>query len=206
MGKLAGKLLATMRNQRWAEDWIAMSKYAGREVMRMGKGAESKPAPHETALQSCQQLFPVLDETGKVDWDNGLSKSRKQWRRANQACQIENSQIINHLGTRNVARDLNKMRQAVGDAELTYHGMSYGTRIGYTYAAMFPKKVRALVLDGNINPSGNFADLANSAVGADLALDFVNKHAPSVTEAFQRGDKILSRKPIDLTSGEQYTR
>ena len=157
-------------------------------------------------LQSCQQLFPVLDETGKVDWDNGLSKSRKQWRRANQACQIENSQIINHLGTRNVARDLNKMRQAVGDAELTYHGMSYGTRIGYTYAAMFPKKVRALVLDGNINPSGDFADLANSAVGADLALDFVNKHAPSVAEAFKRGNKILSRKPIDLTSGELYTR
>ena len=157
-------------------------------------------------LQSCQQLFPVLDETGKVDWDNGLSKSRKQWRKANQACQSGNSQIINHLGTRNVVRDLNKMRQAVGDAELTYHGMSYGTRIGYTYAAMFPKKVRALVLDGNINPSGNFADLANSAVGADLALDFVNKLAPSVAEAFQRGDKILSRKPIDLTSGEQYTR
>ena len=105
-----------------------------------------------------------------------------------------------------MARDLNKMRQAVGDAELTYHGMSYGTRIGYTYAAMFPKKVRALVLDGNINPSGNFADLANSAVGADLALDFVNKHAPSVAEAFQRGDKILSRKPIDLPCEQQFTR
>ena len=157
-------------------------------------------------LQSCQQLFPVLDETGKVDWDNGLKKSRKQWRRANQACQSENSQFINNLGTRNVARDLNKMRQAVGDAELTFHGMSYGTRIGYTYAAMFPNQVRALVLDGNINPSGNFADLANSAVGADIALDFVNRHAPSVAEAFQRGDKILSRQPIELPSRKHFTR
>ena len=63
-----------------------------------------------------------------------------------------------------------------------------------------------MVLDGNINPSGNFLDLARSAVGADLALNFVNKHAPSVVEDFKRGDQILSRKPIDMPTGEQFTR
>ena len=157
-------------------------------------------------LQSCQQLFPVLNETGKVDWADGLRKSRKQWRKANQACQSENSEFINHLGTSNVARDLNRMRQAVGDEKLTFHGMSYGTRIGYTYAEMYPENVRAMVLDGNINPSGDVKDLARSAVGADLALDFVNKNVPSVAKAFKRGDRILSRKPIDLASGEKFTR
>ena len=157
-------------------------------------------------LQSCQQLFPVLDETGKINWNDGLRKSRNQWRNANQACQNENSEFINYLGTRSVARDLNRMRQAVGDPKLTFHGKSYGTRIGYTYAQMYPNKVRALVLDGNINPSGDYTDLARSAIGADLALDFVSKHDRSVAKAFKSGDRILGRQPIELKSGEKFTR
>ena len=157
-------------------------------------------------LQSCQQLFPVLDETGKVNWNDGLKKSRNQWRKANQSCQNQNSEFINHLGTRNVVRDLNRMRQAVGDPKLTFHGKSYGTRIGYTYAEMYPNNVRALVLDGNVNPSGDFTDLARSAFGADLALDFVGKNDRSVAKAFKSGDRILGRRPIELKSGEQFTR
>ena len=157
-------------------------------------------------LQSCQQPFPVLNETGKINWNDGLKKSRHQWRNANQACQNENSEFINYLGTRNVARDLNRMRQAVGDPKLTFHGKSYGTRIGYTYAEMYPNKVRALVLDGNINPSGDYTDLARSAIGADLALDFVSKHDRSVAKAFKSGDRLLGRQPIELKSGEQFSR
>ena len=98
------------------------------------------------------------------------------------------------------------MRQAVGDPKLTFHGKSYGTRIGYTYAEMYPNKVRALVLDGNINPSGDYTDLARSAIGADLALDFVIKHDRSVAKAFKSGDRLLGRQPIELKSGEQFSR
>ena len=43
-------------------------------------------------------------------------------------------------------------RQAVGDESLTYHGFSYGTIIGATYANMYPKRVRAVILDGVIDP------------------------------------------------------
>ena len=157
-------------------------------------------------LKSCDSPFPVLPTTGKVNWTKALDRTSKQLRKANRACQRKNSAFIDYLGTRNVVRDLNRMRAAVGDQKLTYHGASYGTRIGYTYAAMFPNKVRAMVLDGNINPSGSYANLSASAVGPDLALDFVKKYAPDVFSDFKRGDRILRDKAITVAPGVKFTR
>ena len=56
------------------------------------------------------------------------------------------------MSTANVARDLDLLRQAVGDRGLTYWGISYGSILGSTYANLFPTKVRALVLDGVADP------------------------------------------------------
>ena len=52
------------------------------------------------------------------------------------------------VGTRNVARDLEAIRIALGDPKLTYLGYSYGAVVGATYAQMFPASVGRLVLDG----------------------------------------------------------
>jgi pimeloyl-ACP methyl ester carboxylesterase len=57
-----------------------------------------------------------------------------------------------HMSTANVARDMDLLRRAVGDRRMTYVGYSYGTAIGSTYANMFPDKVRAVVIDGVIDP------------------------------------------------------
>ena len=56
------------------------------------------------------------------------------------------------MSTANVARDLDVLREAVGDDMLTYAGYSYGSFLGTTYANMFPGKVRALVVDGVLDP------------------------------------------------------
>jgi pimeloyl-ACP methyl ester carboxylesterase len=61
-------------------------------------------------------------------------------------------QLLAHLGTRDGARDLDVLRSALGDEKLTYAGVSYGSRLGTVYGEMFPKKVRALVLDGALDP------------------------------------------------------
>jgi pimeloyl-ACP methyl ester carboxylesterase len=66
-------------------------------------------------------------------------------------CAQRNGDLLDHLSTANVARDLDLMRQAVGDRQLTYDGISYGTYLGTTYAALFPGNVRAMVLDGNLD-------------------------------------------------------
>jgi pimeloyl-ACP methyl ester carboxylesterase len=64
-------------------------------------------------------------------------------------------EFLANVGTANVARDLDAMREALGDEKLTYLGYSYGTRIGSAYAEAFPDKVRAMVLDGAVDPNAD---------------------------------------------------
>jgi pimeloyl-ACP methyl ester carboxylesterase len=68
------------------------------------------------------------------------------------ACDQRAGRIRDHMSTADVARDLDVLRQAVGDAGLTYAGVSYGTYLGVTYANLFPDKVRAVVVDGVLDP------------------------------------------------------
>src|SRR5262245_65575087 len=67
-------------------------------------------------------------------------------------CAQRGGKIGDHMSTANVARDLDVLRQAVGDAKLNYAGVSYGTMIGQTYANMFPNNVRATIIDGVLDP------------------------------------------------------
>ena len=60
--------------------------------------------------------------------------------------------FLANVGTVNVARDLDRLRAALGDEKLTYLGYSYGTFIGSAYAEAYPDKVRALILDGVVDP------------------------------------------------------
>ncbi|GAA1185524.1 alpha/beta hydrolase [Pseudonocardia alaniniphila] len=61
-------------------------------------------------------------------------------------------QVLATVGTRDAARDMDVLRAALGDEQLSYLGQSYGTRLGAVYAEMFPQNVRAMVLDGAVNP------------------------------------------------------
>ena len=72
----------------------------------------------------------------------------KQLRKAASTCAKYSGPVLPHIGTVNASRDLDVMRQALGDKKLNYLGFSYGTRLGAVYAAQFPKKVGRLVLDG----------------------------------------------------------
>lgn len=67
-------------------------------------------------------------------------------------CAQNAGRIINHMATADVARDIDLLRRAVGDEQTTYVGYSYGTLLGATYANMFPSRVRAVVIDGVIDP------------------------------------------------------
>lgn len=69
------------------------------------------------------------------------------------ACQAKAGRLLSHVGTDDVARDMDRLRAALGDAKLTYLGFSYGTYLGTAYAELFPTHVRALALDGALDPS-----------------------------------------------------
>ncbi len=80
--------------------------------------------------------------------------------------------VLANAGTRDVARDMDVMRSALGDTELNYLGYSYGTRIGTSYAEQFPGNVRAMVLDGALNPDENLVgSLVNQGAGFQQSFD-----------------------------------
>ena len=68
-------------------------------------------------------------------------------------CLRRTGRTLLFLGTQYAARDLEQLRRANGGAKLTYLGLSYGTYLGETYASLYPRNVRAMVLDGVENPT-----------------------------------------------------
>ena len=80
-------------------------------------------------------------------------------------CQRLSARILPFVDTVSAARDMDLMRAALGDAKLTYLGFSYGTFLGATYAGLFPTHIRALSLDGVIDPklSANDAAITQAA-------------------------------------------
>lgn len=80
-------------------------------------------------------------------------------------CQRLSARILPFVDTVSAARDMDLMRAALGDAKLTYLGFSYGTFLGATYASLFPTHIRALSLDGVVDPklSANDSALTQAA-------------------------------------------
>ncbi|HEY1973133.1 MAG TPA: alpha/beta hydrolase, partial [Pseudonocardia sp.] len=97
-----------------------------------------------------------------VEVDNSPAGVAKQEGKAKdydgKCLQRSTKELLANAGTRDVAKDMDVLRAALGDAKLTYLGYSYGTRLGYTYAEQFPQNVRALVLDGALDPNQSLVD------------------------------------------------
>ena len=109
-------------------------------------------------------------------------------------CLQRSGALMSHVSSADTARDLNLLRQDVGDPKLTYLGFSYGTVIGATYANLFPDKVRAMVLDGTLDFVGNATghqpgDAAAFPVDVRQGVDqagqdvFLNRFLPLCAEA-----------------------
>lgn len=96
------------------------------------------------AFVSALPVFPYLNEQERPYFDASSSLAG--------TCLGRGQPIAMHMSTADVARDLDLLRQAVGDDRITYLGFSYGSYLGNTYANMFPDKVRAVVIDGVLNP------------------------------------------------------
>ncbi|PSL53504.1 TAP-like protein [Saccharothrix carnea] len=136
------------------------------------------------------------------------------------ACARNAGPLLNHMSTEAVARDLDLLRQGVGDRQLTFVGFSYGTLLGATYANIFPAKSRALVLDGNVDPAlrtSNGAEYDRQrAQGFELALDAFLKRCDTEGDkcAYSDGnprakfDEVrdhLRTRPITLPNNQVVT-
>ncbi|MHB8669720.1 MAG: alpha/beta hydrolase [Acidimicrobiales bacterium] len=80
--------------------------------------------------------------------------------------------LLSHVSTRETARDLDRIRAALGDSRLSYLGKSYGTVLGATYADLYPDHVRALVLDGAVDPTLRWDEFSRAqAIAFEHQLD-----------------------------------
>ncbi|OLE21684.1 MAG: alpha/beta hydrolase [Catenulispora sp. 13_1_20CM_3_70_7] len=104
---------------------------------------------------------------------SGVERTENQEKADDQGCVNRTGKdVLANIGTREVVRDMDVMRSALGDEKLTYLGYSYGTRIGASYAEAFPKNVRAMILDGAVDPAQDpIAQLIDQGRGFQKAFD-----------------------------------
>jgi pimeloyl-ACP methyl ester carboxylesterase len=91
--------------------------------------------------------------------------------------------FLANVGTASVAKDLDAIRIALGDQKLTYLGYSYGTRIGSAYAEAYPQNVRAMILDGAVDPNADpiESDIRQAAAFQTAFNDYAADCAKSPT-------------------------
>jgi pimeloyl-ACP methyl ester carboxylesterase len=114
-----------------------------------------------------------LDGRDLLPWPgpNGdISGSTDRARRVAQACGQNGGAMMRQITTRNEARDIDQIRRALGERQLSYWGVSYGTYVGAVYATMFPERTDRVVLDSSDDPDPRKVARGwanNFAVGAE---------------------------------------
>ncbi|MER6574363.1 alpha/beta hydrolase [Nonomuraea sp. NPDC001023] len=176
-----------------------------------------RSAPVECLDHAALDAFVAMDTTPDTLEERAALEAAA--RRFADGCRKHSGRLMPHLGTVDAARDLDLLRQALGDRKLTYLGKSYGTFLGAVYADLFPGKVRALALDGALDPAGSRV-LVNTeqAVGFEEALRAYvedclgDRDCPfagrTVEEAMDQVGALIRRadtRPLDGGGGRRVT-
>ncbi|MBD8059167.1 alpha/beta fold hydrolase [Cellulomonas sp. JH27-2] len=143
------------------------------------------------------------------------------------ACSTTGKPLSASMSTAEVARDMDVLRRTLGDKKLTYLGFSYGTYLGNVYANLFPDRVRALVIDGVLDPVAWAGTTSTASIpqtqrlrsgeGADKALQEILRRCDQAGKDYcnlaTTGDPQLQyaklvaavkKKPILLFSDPDY--
>ncbi|GLZ04492.1 peptidase [Actinomadura sp. NBRC 104412] len=99
--------------------------------------------------------IPDYSDPTRPDYVPANAREEAAWlarsKRYADACAKKYGWMLPHMRTTNSARDLDSIRKALGVPQISYYGFSYGTYLGATYASMFPKNVKRMVWDGNVD-------------------------------------------------------
>lgn len=108
----------------------------------------------EPALNCATGFFkPVRPDsvpTTKADMDANLERAKSYAA----ACGAKYGSVLKYIDTISAVKDMDSIRQGLGQKTVSYFGYSYGTYLGVVYAKLFPKNVRRMVLDSVVDPSG----------------------------------------------------
>ena len=111
-----------------------------------------------------------------ASWERAVAASRALARE----CVEKFGALLPYMGSADNARDLDWLRAALGEEQISFLGYSYGTALGAAYLTLYPERVRALVLDGSIDPSFDLEQFAREqAVAVENALAAYDAKAQS---------------------------
>ena len=154
---------------------------------------------------------PSPDTPAEVTDLDGLIK------RFGDACLAKDRGLVEHMSTVEAAKDMDVLRAALGEPKLDYHGASYGTLLGATYANLFPTHVGRMVLDGAIDPAlTNVQFTLGQAHGFQTALDaFVadclenscplGQDKQAALDKIQQLLKQIDQQPLRTSSDRELT-
>ncbi|MFJ1864891.1 alpha/beta hydrolase [Streptomyces sp. NPDC088097] len=162
----------------------------------------------------------AVDAARGVPGPGALQVAVRQGREFAAACEARSGDLLPFIGTASNAKDIDLLRQALGEEKLSFYGRSFGSYVGTVYAAQFPRRVRAMVLDGAYDPR-HYADLpyaydAGQYVALDSAvgrfLDWCAQNAAGCgfgdgrpREAFEQLKRDLDANPVITASGRPAT-
>ncbi|MFB9906623.1 alpha/beta fold hydrolase [Allokutzneria oryzae] len=132
-------------------------------------------------------------------------------------CRKHSGKLLDHLSTAAVARDLDLVREALGEQRLNFLGQSYGVALGTVYANLFPQRVGSFVLDSVLNPAntttGPVGSVPSERIGSDTSTrdvmrEFLRLCAQGKSCQFAKygphaHDELLTKlrdKPLALTT------
>ncbi|MFJ7073164.1 alpha/beta hydrolase [Streptomyces sp. NPDC098781] len=104
---------------------------------------------------SCDVDTGDLAADKRLPWpapDGSVTENMAMARRLGDACARNGGELIKHISTLNNARDIDRIRAALGERKLSAWGVSYGTYIGAAYTELFPRRTDRIVLDSSDNP------------------------------------------------------
>ncbi|ATL30310.1 alpha/beta hydrolase [Streptomyces formicae] len=136
-----------------------------------------------------EQLDEYFQQDSTPDDDAEKKKLVENVKSFNGACEKNSGKTLPHVRTTDAARDMDLMRQVLGDDKLHYFGISYGTELGGVYAHLFPKKVGRAVFDAVVDPTQTAEQGSlGQAKGFQLALDNFAKDCTSKVTDCPVGD------------------
>ncbi|MER6671895.1 alpha/beta hydrolase [Streptomyces sp. NPDC000983] len=198
--------------------------YGGKEFMSLTDGYDVVSFdPRGVGRSSPVSCGVGTEETSDTTDDGtGLDSDPRalleEIRRTAAACARNSGPVLPHIGTVNAARDLDVMREALGDDKLNYLGFSYGTRLGAVYAKQFPDKVGRMALDGVDTLTESLTEQGVvGARGQQAALDdFIDwctkdiacpfgEDARTAREEVVRLVRSMDKDPVPTAFGDSFT-
>ncbi|MFH8973264.1 alpha/beta hydrolase [Streptomyces sp. NPDC017890] len=160
--------------------------------------------PQSCGLQdpSVAGLFPYPAADGSITKNVTLAKA------AAKQCADTLGKTLRHYSTANTARDMDRIRQALGEKKISYWGQSYGTYLGSVYRSLFQKHTDRMVLEGNVDPTKVWANQVADTWGKGMADRFPDaaRVAAAQADTLKLGTNVAEVTHTYLTLADRLDR